>query len=146
MASTTTAYSYKNVSVTIDGRPIEGFWEGDDAVTIERNSDNAEPMVGVDGTATVSISADDSVVITLKLQPNSPANQVLQNKYLQNRSGRAAPFPVSIRDTGSGEGGSSAYCVVTQRPSVSLGKNATEREWVIFANPWIETPISYGAA
>jgi hypothetical protein len=145
MANLTTTYSFINVAVSVDGRPVEGLWEGDDAITIERNSDNAEPLVGVDGTATVSISADDSATVTVRLQPNSPANQVLQNKYLQNRSGRAAPFPISIRDTGSGEGGSSGYGIVTKRPDVSLGGTATVREWVIFVNPWTETPIQYGA-
>lgn len=143
MAKQTTAYSAANLVVTIDGRPVEGFWEGDDAVTVERSSDNATPMVGVDGSATVSISTDDSVSITLRLQPNSPANRVLQSKYMQNRAGRSAPFPISIRDTGSGEGGSAAYCVVTERPSIELGANATVREWVIFANPWNETAINY---
>jgi hypothetical protein len=130
------AYSFKNVVVTIDGRPLEGFWEGDDAVAVDRRADNVTPVVGVDGTATASISADDSVEITIKLQPNSPANQVLYNKFLQNRSGRLAPFPISIRDTGNGEGGSAAQAVIMDSPSAQFGGNASEREWKIFANAW----------
>lgn len=143
MAKHTSAFSFENVAVTLDGKPVEGFFDGDDAVTIERSSDNSTPMVGVDGTAVVSISTDDSVVVTLRLQPNSPANRVLQNKYLQNRAGRSAPFALSIRDTGSGEGGSAPYCMITERPSIELGATATVREWVIFANPWNETAINY---
>lgn len=143
MAGALTAYSFKNVVVEIDGRPITGFWEGDDAVVIERNTDNGTPVVGVDGDATVSISADDSVQITLRLQPNSEANRVLQNKFLQNRAGRARPFAVSIRDTGNGEGGSAARAIVMQDPGAQFGGTASAREWVIFANPWKARAINY---
>lgn len=144
MPGSTTAYSFRNVAVTVDGRPVDGFWSGDDCVTVARNSDNIEPIVGADGNATVSISADDSVMITLRLQPNSVANQILQNKFLQNRNGRTAPFPISIRDTGSGEGGSAAYAIVRTRPATNFGASASVREWTIFANPWNELPIRYG--
>lgn len=143
MAKITTAYSAANLQVTLDGKTVDGFWSGDDAVQIEHPTDNATPMVGVDGSAVISISTDDSVTVTIRLQPNSPANRVLQNKYLQNRAGRSAPFALSIRDTGSGEGGSSSYCVVTKRADIQFGGVATVREWTLFANPWNENPINY---
>lgn len=143
MPGRTTAYSFKSVAVIVDGRPVEGFWEGDNAVEIERRTDNATAIVGVDGDATVSISADDSVTVTLRLQPNSPANTVLQNKFTQMRSGRLAAFPISIRDTGNGEGGSAPTAVILGQANSSLGASATAREWTIFCNPWNSNPIQY---
>jgi len=143
MAGALTAYSFKNVAVVIDGKPASGFWEGDDAVVIERNQDSVTPVVGVDGDATASISADDSVMITLRLQPNSPTHQVLMNKFRQNRGGRARPFSIGVRDTGNGEGGSAPRAIITVSPNASFGQNATVREWTIFANPWTWQPVDY---
>lgn len=141
--SSLTTYSFKNVQATIDGKPVRGFWEGDDAVIVAQNSDTATAVVGVGGDATVSVSADDAVQITLKLQPNSPTNAVLNAKHMQMRNGRAVPFPVSIRDTGNGEGGSAPNAVIMKAPSQQFGNAASVREWVIFANPWNRNEISY---
>lgn len=145
MAGELTVYSFKNVAVTVDGSPVTGFWEGDDAVQINPRADNATEVVGVDGTATVSISADDSVFIVLKLQANSPMNTVLNNKFRQMRNGMAYPFAISVRNTGNGEGGSSAYCVVKKAPPAQFGEKASAREWTLFASPWAWNAIAYGA-
>lgn len=142
-SSKLTVYSFQNVAVVINGAQIEGLWEGDDAVMIEPNSDIGNPVVGVDGSSLVSITADRAVKITLKLQPTSPAHEFLQNRFRQMRSGSFSPFPISVRDTGNGEGGSAAEAVIIQAPSRQFGENAASRDWVLFAGAWEENPIAY---
>lgn len=147
MPGKTYVHSFERVQVTLNSLPITGFWEGDDAVMIDPHDDNSEALVGADGDATVSYSADDAVTITLKLKPSSPANQLLNSYYRRARNGAIqGGLPISIRDTGNGEGGSAAECHITNAPSRGLGKNATEREWKIFANAWVWNEMQYTAA
>ena len=132
-----TTYSPKNCQVSLDGRDVRGLWEGDDAVSVERGSDRATSMVGADGAAIVSTSADESAIITLRLQHTSPAHERLRNIERAMNSGRTRKFPLSIRDTESGEGGSAAECVIVGTPSVNTGSAAAGvREWRIFAGRW----------
>ncbi|MCB1423151.1 MAG: DUF3277 family protein [Nitratireductor sp.] len=136
MAGEIQSFSFKSIVCMLDNNEATGFFEGDDAIMIERNTDTATPMIGADGTSTVSISADDSAMITLKLQPGSPTNKYLENKHKRQRNGTLQPFAVTVRDTSNGEGGSAAQCVIVKRPSRSFGQNATVREWKLFAGAW----------
>ncbi len=146
MPGKTYVHSFERVQVTLNSLPITGFWEGDDAVMIEPHDDNGEEVVGADGDMTFSYSADDAVNITLKLKPSSPANALLNSYYRRSRAGTiSGGYPISIRDTGTGEGGSAAECHIKTAPSRGLGKNATERTWVLVANAWTPNEISYTA-
>lgn len=146
MPGQTTVYSFENVAVTINGLRVTGFWEGDNAVEVAPRADNATMLVGADGDATVSYSADDSVSITLRLKPNSPMNAILENYYRRARAGGfGRGFPVAVRDTGNGEGGAASEAHILQAPTRALGAAATVREWVLGANAWAWTPIRYEA-
>lgn len=139
-----TTYSPKNCQVSLDGRDVRGLWEGDDAVQVERGSDRATSMVGADGAAIVSTSADESATITLRLQHTSPANERLRNIERAMKTGRTRKFPLSIRDTESGEGGSAAECVIVGTPTVNTGSStAGVREWKIFAGRWDWNAVSW---
>ena len=139
-------YSFSNLQMTINGLSVEGFWEGDDAITITPNSDNATPLVGVDGDATVSYSTDDAVRIVLRLKADSPMNSILERYYRRARAGNfGSGFPVSVRNTGNGEGGSAAECHIIRAPERQFGLNATQREWEIFGNAWSWSEIRYEA-
>jgi hypothetical protein len=142
----TYVYSFQNLQATVNNLPVEGFWEGDDAISITPNSDNATPLVGVDGDATVSYSTDDSVRITMRLKADSPVNALLENYYRRARAGGfGGGFPVSVRNTGNGEGGSGAEAHIIQAPERQFGANATVRAWTLFVNAWTWNAISYQA-
>ena len=146
MPGSTYVYSFSNVQVTLNGLSVEGFWEGDDAVTITPNSDNGTPLVGVDGDATVSYSTDDAVRIVLRLKADSPMNSRLERYYRQARAGNFGNgFPIAVRNTGNGEGGSAANAHIIRAPERQFGLNATQREWEIFANAWTWSEIQYEA-
>lgn len=144
MAAQTYVYSFRNVVVTIDGIKVNGFWEGDDAVTLAPNSDNATYVAGADGSGTVSYSADDAVRVTLRLKPESPANRYLETLFRDARQGDfGAGVPISVRNVGNGEGGSAANAHVMIAPERAFGASQTVREWTLIANPWVWNEIQY---
>jgi len=143
MSRALTSYSFLNVAVVLDGKLVTGLWEGNDAVTIAPHSDIGFPLVGVDGAAIVSITADTSVMIVLKLQPTSPTHTFLHNRWKRMRSGRLLPFGLSVRDTGNNEGGSAAEATIIRAPQHAYGENAASRDWVLFAQAWDPTQVEY---
>lgn len=138
-----TSFSFENVSVIIDGQRLTGLWEGDDPVMIERNKSSGTPVVGVDGDAVVSRPVDRSRNITIKCMPNSVAHRILTNKQRAIENNEIQQFTISITDTGNGEGGQSVQATIIEQPSIGLGENASEREWVIFANDWADNNVTY---
>lgn len=141
-----TLYSFDNVVVTIDGREVIGLWEGDDVVSLERPTDLGSALTGADGASVVSITADQSATLTIKLQPNSAMNAYLEQAVKRMRMGSQRLIAVAVRDTSTGEGGGCSAAVVIKEPSKSWGATATEREWQLFCNCWQENDITYNPA
>lgn len=139
-----TVYSFQNVQVSVNNVGVRGFFEGDDAVMIEDNSDMSTLLVGADGDSTVSYTADTAKKITLKLQPNSPTNAFLRNLHRRALAGSLTDgFPISVRDTSNGEGGASASAHIATGPSAEFGTNVAVREWTIWATNWNDNKINY---
>jgi hypothetical protein len=141
-----TIHDFKNIVLTIDGRQVIGLWEGDDAVMVERQTDLGTPLTGADGASVVSITADQSANVTIKLMPNSAMNSYLEQAVKRMRMGSQRVLTIGLRDTSTGEGGGCSSAVVIKEPSKSYGGNATEREWVIFCNCWQENDLTYNPA
>ena len=141
-----TVYSFQNVVVTIDDVQVVGLWEGDDVVVVERSTDLGTPLVGADGASVVSITADQSARLTLRLMPNSAMNQYLTQKKKAIRAGSLrSTMRVAIRDTSTGEGGGCSAAVIMTEPGVSFGQNATSRDWVLFCSCWQDGDVTYDA-
>lgn len=139
-----TTYAAKNCQVSLDGRDVRGLWEGDDAVQIERGSDRATHATGADGKVIVSTSADETAMITLRLQHTSAAHQRLRDIERAMSNGSTRKFPISVRDLDSGEGGSAAECVIMTTPSVNTGSAAAGvREWTILAGRWEWNAVTF---
>lgn len=141
-----TIYSFENVAVNIDKRPVVGFWEGEDAVMVERPDDLGTVMTGADGASIVSITASETANVTLKLQANSAMNQYLTQAVKAMRNGSQRLIEIDIRDTTSGEGGGCTSAVVIKEPGRSYGSAATVREWVLFCACWQENDVIYTPA
>lgn len=140
-----TLYSFLNVKAVINGVEVTGLWDGDDAIAVEERSEVSNPLVGADGAAIVSVTADSSVNITVRLQPNSPIHRYLDAKYRELKNGVLNPMTFSVRDTGNGEGGSSSSVVIMAMPTKQLGVNASVREWQLFAQNWVWDTTNYAA-
>lgn len=132
----TSAYSMLNVSATLDGLPVRGLFDGDDAVVVNQGADVGTMLIGADGSSLFSQSADHSAQISIKLQHTSPTHRQLIQKWKQQRAGRLIGFPFDVIDTGSNEGGTADKCFIMQAPSDSKGKNAVVREWVLVTGDW----------
>lgn len=132
-------YSMLNVAATLDDMTIIGLFDGDDAVTVTQGADVGEMLVGADGSAIFSQSADLTVRISIKLQHTSPTHRQLTEKWLKQRGGQFVGFSFDVIDGGSGEGGTAAPCFIAQAPVDSKGQKATVREWVLAAGEWTPT-------
>lgn len=129
----TSAYGFVNTANTVDGQIIQGLWDGDDAINIAPIADKGTMLIGADGSALFSVSANRGATITLRLQHTSPTHRLLQQK-LKRQQALASPataFPVTAYDTSSGEGGTADKCFIQAAPTDTKGANATVREWVL---------------
>lgn len=129
----TSAYGIVNTSNTVDGQQIQGLWDGDDAIKIASMADRGKMMIGADGSALFSVSANRGATITLRLQHTSPTHRLLMEKEKRQKAlaSSKAAFPVTAFDTGSGEGGTADKCFIQTSPPHTTGENATVREWVL---------------
>lgn len=132
------AYSMKNVAVTIDGQNVLGVWDGDDAVVIAPLEDIGSMLVGADGSSIFSQSANEGATVTVRLQHTSPAHRLLHQRWARQRAKgvRLNGFPITVIDVDSGEGGSTDQAFIQTGPSDSKGTNATPREWVLVTGQW----------
>ena len=132
------AYTMKNVSITLDGRTVLGLWDGDDAVQIAPLIDVGTMMVGADGSSIFSQHANEGATITLRLQHTSPTHRQLMQKLKRQRTRGIilTGFPVHITEIDSGEGGSTDQAFIQTAPNDQKGVNAAAREWVLVTGAW----------
>lgn len=129
----TSAFGMINTSNMVDGQQIQGLWDGDDAISIAPLADKGTMMIGADGSALFSVSANKGATISIKLMHTSPTHRLLMQK-LKRQQALASPataFPVTAYDTASGEGGTADKCFIQSAPTDTKGINATVREWVL---------------
>lgn len=131
-----TTYSMLGVSVVLDGLRVVGLYDGDDAVKIEPRGQEGDWMIGADGSGLFSQTADQSALLTLKLQHTSPTNRQLLEKAALQRSGVLIPFPVTVVDINGGEGSHAGNCLIINLPSQDYGENASVREWQLATPSW----------
>lgn len=134
----TSAYSMVNVSATLDGRQIQGLWDGDDAISVTPGADIGGMLIGADGSSMFSQSSNRSARINIKLMHTSATHRQLMQKLKrqQQLGATASAFPFSFMDSASGEGGSADKCFIMTAPTDSKGTNATVREWVLITGQW----------
>lgn len=132
------AYSFNNVAVVVDGQNVVGFWDGDDAVTIEPLSEVGTMLVGADGSSIFSQTANEGATITLRLQHTSPTHRLLHQKWARQKAKgvRTRGFPLSVTDVDSGEGGATDQVFIQAAPTDSKGISAVTREWVLVTGNW----------
>ena len=132
------AYSMKNVAITLDGMLVTGVWDGDDAVTVAPLADVGVMVVGADGSSIFSQTANEGATITLRLQHTSPAHRLLHQRWARQRARgvRLRGIPVTVIDVDSGEGGSTDQAFIQTAPTDSKGNAAVVREWVLVTGNW----------
>ena len=120
-------YNPKNVVVTVGGKTATGF-AADTFINAERNEDAISQSVSIDGGVTYVENNNETGVITMTLQQNSPTNKVLTDFANQKKS-----FAINITDTNFssevGCGGSESR--IMRIPGFGRGNELGNREWQI---------------
>ncbi len=123
-------YSFKNVSVIVGGKIVEGHWTGDDVAKATFNNDMFNLTVGADGDSTRSQSSDRSGKISLKLLPTSDDNAYLNTLHLLDVETGAGVIPVIIKCIDTGATITAMQAWITKTAELSYGAGATAREWI----------------
>lgn len=129
-------YSALNLMAVLDGVGVQGLADGDNSIQVDQNVDAGTGLVGVQGDAIFSQTADRAASVTLRLQHTSDTHRQLVQKWKQQRAGRLIGFPFDHMDTDSNEGGAGDKFFIMRAPVDTKGMNATVREWVIWTGDY----------
>ncbi len=124
-------YDFKEVSCSWNGQIATGFAEGDDAITVEQDTEQWGLQIGADGEGSRSRMNNNAGKVTLRLMAGSPFNDVLNASYQADRVSGGGKGALFIKD-GSGR---SLHTVaegwIEKLPNASYGAQSGTREWVI---------------
>lgn len=131
-------YNFMNTALTIDGVVVQGYAEGDDAVTIEAFKEIGTPVVGADGASMMAVSASQAATVIVKLLASSPMNKWLRNRVARMRSGAltGVTFALGFTDLSLGESGGCTTAMIQAEPSTQRGEKAGDMEWKFFCPCW----------
>jgi hypothetical protein len=90
-------YSFQDTIMVVNGVEITGWADGDDVIEISRRSDSASDKVGAGGEMMVSVSADKSGDVKIKLQQTSVSNSFLTGIVALQEAGGSEFIPVFIK-------------------------------------------------
>lgn len=128
MALQTYSYSPDKIVVLVNGIPLTGYGEGD-AIEIAPMSDLSTSKVGIDGDVTRSMSTDRRCRLTVRLMQSSPSNDMLSALVGVDQITGGRMFPVTVMDLLGRTLVVAAQSWIATRPTVTFGREATEREW-----------------
>lgn len=133
MAALLGSYSPNDISVIVNGLPLEGFAEGT-FVNVEYNSDAATMVEGADGSPAIAFKRGmRGATITFTCLQTSLANNYL-NALLQSQkfsASGAATLSVTIRNNQGGELHSMPRGVFNKEPAAAFAAEIGSREWTV---------------
>lgn len=125
-------YSFLDTIFSVNGVEATGWAEGDDVIKMVRRVDAASDKVGAAGEMMVSLSADKSGEITIKLQQTSSFRAFLLDLLGRQEAGNMTFEPVFVRfqdvyrqDIGVGSAG-----YIKKQADFQRGANGNDEEWV----------------
>lgn len=124
-------YDPSQVLITLGGHLATGFAE-DRMVTIEKDENDYDDIVGVEGEVTRSKNNNEAAIVTLYLMQSSPSNEVLSGfRAADKASPGSGVFPFGVKD-GNGTSLHTAESAWVQKgPTSEYGKKPGPREWKI---------------
>ncbi len=122
-------FDFTKVAVNLAGFVISGFADADDAITVEPRNDAVNLITGADKESVFIMTADNSVLVTLKLLPSSASNQVLSNIVLSILNIAAIPVPLFITDLNGTTLLESLKVMPQKMANWSSGKNLSSNDW-----------------
>lgn len=123
-------YAPSEVSISVAGHIVSGYTETS-FVDIEFSNDRITMEKGADGEVARVINADDSAMITIRLQQTSPSNDVFSLLFDADIISKSGAFPIGVTDNSGNSKFASDAAWFTQLPSVSFSNGIEQREWTI---------------
>ncbi len=126
------AYSFLNTILLVNGVEITGWAKGDDVIKITRRTDSASDEMGAGGNMMVSISADKSGEVAIKLQQTSASNKFLMSLIANQEAGahRFAPVQVMFQDTFRNDLAVGTKGYMKKPSDLTRGQQGGNNEWV----------------
>ena len=125
-------YDWRTNHLILDGVLVTGYATGDDVLGIERQADSATSEVGADGRMTLSLHADKSIKVTLKLAQTSPMNAMLSTKCAaQDALEGFAPLVASWKDSYRNDSMQTTVGYVEKFAAIKRGTKANDTEWTL---------------
>ena len=125
-------YSFKNLTLLVNGVEITGFADGDDVLNAARRADSATDLIGADGKMMVSLSTDKSGEFTFRLQQTSASNKYLNSLLnLQEAFDTFIPVNVLCQDSYRNDVATGTVGYLKKSPDMTRGAGGNNQEWVI---------------
>lgn len=125
------SYSPQDVSITVNGTPLQGFAEGS-MINFDFDTDAAIMTEGADGNASVAVKKGNRKgTLKVALMQTSLSNDVLTALNLAQKVGTAAFFAVQIVNLQGGESLLIPRAVIGKEPTLSYTDQVESREWTI---------------
>jgi len=124
-------YNPKNWNCILGGHLLEG-WGDSTVISITKDSETSEDMVGVDGEVVVGIVHDNRATGEITLMRTSPSNKILSdlyNAFKDSPNGHYVAFRL-VNRAGSSEH-KAAKAWVLKAPDPTLEKSPTTVTWKI---------------
>jgi len=122
-------FNPKLVSVSFAGYQLSGF--GDTFISAERNTDAFTLVKGADGETSRVASADRSGKVTITLKQSSLSNDILSGLAALDELSGLGTGSLLIKDIAGTTLLEAQEAWISKLPSVTMGKEGSEREWVI---------------
>jgi len=124
-------YSFKNVSLFVNGRAITDFYEGDDIITAARREDAASDVVGADGKMAVAIHANKSGTITFRLKQTSKDSGYLHSLVTASQAGSFTVVQCTVKDARRKDVASGTLGYILKPADMVRGQGINLEEWTI---------------
>lgn len=118
--------------------PMVAFDDGD-FLSMEPNEDRTDEQHGADGTLLVTKNANISGTVTLGLMQNSPTNLDLADfqESLDYGNLNVQDVDITVSDPSGSVQAVAINCHIKRIPNFTTGSDATNREWVLYAEALI---------
>lgn len=126
-------YDSNEVKISVAGIPVIGGFADGEFVSIVRETEAFNDVVGTDGEVTRSKTNDARATVTITLMQTADVNlalSVLHNAD-KNTAGGAGVGPLLIEDLNGVTLHESPQCWINTEPDVTYAREAGERAWPI---------------
>lgn len=122
-------YTFAEVLATVNGTVLNGFGQGNEAISIVRTLDKGTIEYGADGSGQQQIYQPDPYEITFRLLAISPLNNFLASIFTSYSAGRVSPIDVSVKAI---HGGFGIFCsaLLANHGPIHAGFDKNNYEWL----------------